>query len=143
MGQSNAENRIADGVQRGIKAAGLDDYFEEIIVPVEKVTECKAGKKRINKRKLYPGYIVVHMLINDDTWFVVRETPGIGDFLAGLKANLSPGSDSTNAVLFRYETHMACMEMGGHSTPVGDWTLRELEKHQPEVYARHLRKHPT
>ena len=40
----------------------------------------KSGKRRIVKRKLYPGYIMVHMAINDDTWFLVRETPGIGDF---------------------------------------------------------------
>ena len=78
--QSNRENSIADALQRRIKVAGLDDFFEEIIVPVEKVTEFKAGKKRVSKRNLYPGYIVVHMAINDDTWFVVRETPGIGDF---------------------------------------------------------------
>ena len=51
-----------------------------MIVPTEKVTEFKGGKKRVVKRKLYPGYLVVHMEINDDTWFLVRETPGIGDF---------------------------------------------------------------
>ena len=60
--------------------AGLDRYFGEVIVPTEKVTEFKGGKKRVIKRKLYPGYLVVHMEINDDTWFLVRETPGIGDF---------------------------------------------------------------
>jgi transcriptional antiterminator NusG len=51
-----------------------------VIVPTEKVTEFKGGKKKVIKRKLYPGYLVVHMEINDDTWFLVRETPGIGDF---------------------------------------------------------------
>ena len=49
-------------------------------MPTEKVTEFKAGKRRVYKRKLYPGYVVAHMVINDDTWFLVRETPGIGDF---------------------------------------------------------------
>jgi transcriptional antiterminator NusG len=49
-------------------------------VPTEKVTEFKGGKKRVVPRKLYPGYILVEMVINDDTWFLVRETPGIGDF---------------------------------------------------------------
>ena len=44
------------------------------------VTEFKGGKKKIVKKKLYPGYIVVHMIINDETWFLVRETTGIGDF---------------------------------------------------------------
>ena len=52
----------------------------KIIVPTEMVSEFKGGKKRVVKRKLYPGYLVVHMEINDDTWFLVRETPGIGDF---------------------------------------------------------------
>lgn len=78
--QSNREDSIADALQRRIKIAGLDRYFDEIIVPIEKVSEFKNGKKRVVKRKLYPGYIVVHMELNDDTWFLVRETPGIGDF---------------------------------------------------------------
>ena len=51
-----------------------------MIVPTEKVTEFKGGKKKVVERKLYPGYIVVHMHINDDTWFAVRETSGVGDF---------------------------------------------------------------
>lgn len=78
--QSNREDSIADALQRRIAIAGLGEYFDEIIVPTEKVSEFKAGKKRIVKRKIYPGYIVVHMELNDDTWFLVRETPGIGDF---------------------------------------------------------------
>lgn len=78
--QSNRENSIAEALQRRVAIAGLEEYFDEVIVPTEKVTEFKGGKKRIVKRKLYPGYIVAHMAINDDTWFLVRETPGIGDF---------------------------------------------------------------
>jgi transcription termination/antitermination protein NusG len=78
--QSNREESIRDGLMRRVKVAGLEDYFKEIIVPTETVTEFKNGKKRVVKRKLYPGYIVVNMAITDDTWFLVRETPGIGDF---------------------------------------------------------------
>ncbi len=78
--QSNREDSIRDSLQRRVKVAGLDRYFGEIIVPVEMVSEFKGGKKRVVKRKLYPGYIVAHMEINDETWFLVRETPGIGDF---------------------------------------------------------------
>ena len=78
--QSNREKSISEALQRRVSVEGLDEYFGEIIVPTEKVTEFKGGKKRIVRRKLYPGYILVHMHINDDTWFVVRETPGIGDF---------------------------------------------------------------
>lgn len=78
--QSNRENSVADALRRRVTIEALDDYFGQIIVPTEKVTEFKGGKKRVVHRKLYPGYILVEMVINDDTWFLVRETPGIGDF---------------------------------------------------------------
>ena len=64
--------------------AGLEKYFGDIIVPTEMISEFKGGKKRVSKRKLYPGYIVVHMEINDDTWYLVRETSGIGDFTGAM-----------------------------------------------------------
>jgi transcriptional antiterminator NusG len=78
--QSNREESIREGLLRRVAIQGLDRFFGEVIVPMEKVTEFKGGKKRVIKRKLYPGYLVVHMEINEDTWFLVRETPGIGDF---------------------------------------------------------------
>ena len=78
--QSNRERSIAASLQRKVAIEGLERYFGQIVVPTEKVTEFKGGKKKIVERKLYPGYIVVQMAINDDTWFAVRETSGIGDF---------------------------------------------------------------
>lgn len=79
--QVNREKSICDALRRRVKVAGLDNYFGEILIPTEDVREFnKSGKQRIVKRKLYPGYILVNMAINDDTWFLVRETPGIGDF---------------------------------------------------------------
>jgi transcriptional antiterminator NusG len=78
--QSNREDSIRDALLRRIQIAGLEGFFGEIIVPTEMVTEIKGGKKRVAKRKLYPGYIVIHMELNDDTWFLVRDTPGVGDF---------------------------------------------------------------
>jgi transcriptional antiterminator NusG len=78
--QSNRERSIAEALERKMRIEGLDKYFDQVIVPTEKVTEFKGGKKKVVERKLYPGYIVVHMHINDDTWFAVRETSGVGDF---------------------------------------------------------------
>jgi transcriptional antiterminator NusG len=78
--QSNREDSIREALQRRIHREGLDDFFGDIIVPIEMVSEFKNGKKRVVKRKLYPGYLVVHMELNEDTWFLVRETHGIGDF---------------------------------------------------------------
>lgn len=78
--QSNREKSISSNLIRRVKMAGLEDYFGEILVPTEDLVEYKNGKKKVTKQKLYPGYIVVHMAINDETWFLVRETGGIGDF---------------------------------------------------------------
>jgi len=90
--QVNRENSICDALKRRVKVAGMEHYFGDVLVPTEDVREFnKAGKQRITKRKLYPGYIVVNMSINDDSWFLVRETSGIGDFTgaAGKPAALS------------------------------------------------------
>ena len=78
--QSNREDSIREGLIRRIKLQGLDHLFGEVIVPKEQVTEFKSGKKRVVSRKLYPGYILVHMVLNDESWYLVRETSGIGDF---------------------------------------------------------------
>ena len=78
--QSNREDSIREGLIRRIKLQGLDHLFGEVIVPKEQVTEFKSGKKRVVSRKLYPGYILVHMALNDESWYLVRETSGIGDF---------------------------------------------------------------
>ncbi|MDR3183236.1 MAG: transcription termination/antitermination protein NusG [Planctomycetaceae bacterium] len=78
--QVNREDTIKKNLERRIAVSGLKDLFGDILVPTEKVTEIRGDKKRIVKRKLYPGYIMVFMEINDDTWFLVRETSGVGDF---------------------------------------------------------------
>lgn len=79
--QVNRETSICDALRRRVKINGMESYFKEILVPTEDVAEFnKSGKRRVVKKKLYPGYIMVNMVINDDTWFLVRETGGIGDF---------------------------------------------------------------
>jgi transcriptional antiterminator NusG len=78
--QSNREDSIREALLRRIAMQGMEGWFGDVIVPKEQVTEFKSGKKRVVWRKLYPGYILVHMILNDDTWYLVRETGGIGDF---------------------------------------------------------------
>jgi transcriptional antiterminator NusG len=79
--QVNREDSIKDALLRRVKMNGLDRYFKEIVVPTEDVVEfTKTGKRRVVKKKLYPGYILVNLAVTDESWFVVRETPGIGDF---------------------------------------------------------------
>jgi transcriptional antiterminator NusG len=79
--QSSREDTIRDALQRRVKIQGLQRYFGQIVVPTEKITEIRNNKKRVVERKTYPGYIMVQMELNEKTWFVVRETPGVGDFV--------------------------------------------------------------
>jgi transcriptional antiterminator NusG len=91
--QVNREESIRAALERKVKIEGLERYFGEVVVPTEDIAEfTKTGKRRIVKKKLYPGYIMVNMAINDDTWFAVRETSGIGDFTgsAGRPAPMNP-----------------------------------------------------
>ena len=78
--QVNREDMIRESLIRKVHVAGMEHYFDRILVPSEKVTEVRGGKKRVVRKKLYPGYIMIRMVVNDDTWFLVRETAGIGDF---------------------------------------------------------------
>jgi transcriptional antiterminator NusG len=86
--QSSREDTIRDALQRRVKIQALEKYFGKdldgkprIVVPTEKITEIRNNKKRIVERKTYPGYIMVQMELNEKTWFLVRETPGVGDFV--------------------------------------------------------------
>ena len=79
--QSGREDTIRDGIVRRIKMEALDRYFDQVVVPTEKSTEIRNNKKKIVERKSYPGYIMIHMELNEKTWFLVRETSGVGDFV--------------------------------------------------------------
>ncbi len=104
--QSNRERSIADALRRKIAIEGLDSYFGQVLVPTEKVTEFKGGKKKIVERKLWPGYIAVEMHVNDDTWFAIRETSGIGDF-TGSAGKPTPMEPSEIALILHTEEEEA------------------------------------
>lgn len=96
--QSNREDRVREGVERRIREAGLTNVVTRVIVPTEVVTEIKGGKKRSHERKLYPGYVMAEMDLQEDPQaaeeaiFLVKETPGVGDFV-GTPGRPSPMSD--------------------------------------------------
>jgi len=79
--QSGKEDQVIKKLNDKVEAAGLASRITRVLVPTEKITEIKSGKKRVVERKLYPGYIMLQMDMTDELWFVIRETPGIGDFV--------------------------------------------------------------
>ncbi len=89
----NREDSIRDSLAKRIALSEHKDLFGEILVPTEDVVEfTRAGKRKVVKRKLYPGYLMIRMGVNDESWFLVRETPGIGDF-TGASGKPTPMSD--------------------------------------------------
>lgn len=78
---SGQETRAKKGLLERAKALGFEEHFAEVLVPEESVVEMVGGQKRTSKRKFFPGYIIVHMELNDETWHVVKGTPKVTGFV--------------------------------------------------------------
>lgn len=87
---SGMEKSAETALRERIKRADLEDCFAEILVPTEDVSEVRNGKKRVSTRRMYSGYIFVKMLMNDETWHLVKNTPRITGFLGGSANRPSP-----------------------------------------------------
>jgi transcription termination/antitermination protein NusG len=105
--QSSREDTIRDALERRVKIQGLQKYFGRIVVPTEKITEIRNNKKRTVERKTYPGYIMVEMELNEKTWFTVRETPGVGDFVGAHGTPTKMTSVEVNQMLNEQEQSAA------------------------------------
>jgi len=81
--QSGREESIKEAIERRVKIEGLEEFFGQIIIPVERVTEMRGGKRVVKERKLYPGYLMVEVEYNDQILYLFRETSGVGDFVGG------------------------------------------------------------
>jgi len=82
---SGFERKVKESLEQRVKALGLEDKIEEILIPTEDVVEIKGGKKVITPRKFFPGYILVKMELDDHTWYVVRSTPKVTGFVGSGK----------------------------------------------------------
>ncbi len=81
--QSGREESIKEAIEKRVKIEGLEGYFGQIIIPVEKVTVMRNGKRVVREQKLYPGYLMVEVEFNDRILYLFRETSGVGDFVGG------------------------------------------------------------
>jgi transcriptional antiterminator NusG len=80
---SGFENKAKKSLEDRVKIEKLQDYFGEVLIPMEQVVEMIKGEKRTSKRKFFPGYILVHMEMNKQTWHLVKSTPKITGFVGG------------------------------------------------------------
>jgi len=110
---SGQEQKVRESIEKRIRIEEMQDYIQEVLVPVEKVAEVRSGKKTVTTRKLYPGYVFIHMALLDENnrvvekpWYFVRDTQGIIGFVGGerpsptseeeieqIKSQISDGED--------------------------------------------------
>ncbi|MGH1542323.1 MAG: transcription termination/antitermination protein NusG [Arenicella sp.] len=91
---SNYEKRVAESLKEYIERAGMEDMFGEILVPTEEVVEMKAGQKRTSERRFFPGYVLIQMEMNDDSWHLVKSVPRVSGFVGGTTLRPAPITDA-------------------------------------------------
>ncbi len=90
---SGFEKQVQRSMDERVKHAGMEDLFGEVLVPTEEVVEIRGGQKRKSDRKFFPGYVLVHMELNDDTWHLVKDVPKVMGFVGGTSDRPAPISD--------------------------------------------------
>ncbi|MEW6545934.1 MAG: transcription termination/antitermination protein NusG [Bacillota bacterium] len=78
---SGYENKVKANLEKRVKSMGMEDRIFRVVVPTEDEVEIKDGKRKITKKKIYPGYVLVEMIMSDESWYVVRHTPGVTGFV--------------------------------------------------------------
>ena len=98
--QTGHEERVKATLESRAQQFSLQEKISQVLIPTEKVSEIKAGKKKISTRKFFPGYVLVEMELNDDTWYLVKNTPGVSGFIGSGRKPL-PLKDTEVASIIR------------------------------------------
>ena len=101
---SQYERRVKESLEERVKLAGIEDKFGEVLVPTEKVVEMRQGQRRDSERLFYPGYVLIQMEMDDETWHLVRHVPRVLGFVGGTSDRPAPISKKElDSILNRVE----------------------------------------
>ena len=101
---SNFEHKVKESLVERVRRAGLGEKFGEILVPTEEVVEMREGQRRKSERKFFPGYVLVQMEMDDETWHLVKEVPKVLGFIGGSSDRPAPITDKeAQAILNRVQ----------------------------------------
>lgn len=103
---SGHENKVKEKLEMRAESMGMQDYIHRIVVPMEKVVETKDGVTKEKEKKMFPGYIIVEMVMTDEAWYIVRNTPGVTGFIG------SSGKGAKPTPLQPYEVDKILSSMG-------------------------------
>jgi transcription termination/antitermination factor NusG len=79
---SGHENKVKATIEKAVKTRGMEQFIQEVVVPTEDVVETtKTGKEKVRQRKIYPSYVLIKMIITDESWYIVRNTKGVTGFV--------------------------------------------------------------
>lgn len=102
---SGYEKKVAGSLKERIALYNMQDKFGEVLVPTEEVVEMRSGQKRKSERKFFPGYVLVQMELDDDTWHLVKETPRVMGFIGGKADKPAPITEAeAEAILQRVQS---------------------------------------
>ncbi|MEM5538040.1 transcription termination/antitermination protein NusG [Neptuniibacter pectenicola] len=102
---SGYEKRVMNTLKERVELHSMQELFGEILVPTEEVVEIRDGKKRKSERKFYPGYVLVNMDMNDESWHLVKNTPHVLGFIGGTAGKPAPITEAeANEILSRVES---------------------------------------
>lgn len=96
---SGYENKVKANLERRIESMNMEEKIFRILVPMEDEVEFKNGKKKIAKKKVFPGYVLVEMIMTDDSWYVVRNTPGVTGFVGSGTKPIPLTEEEVTAIL--------------------------------------------
>jgi transcriptional antiterminator NusG len=98
---SGYEKKVAATMRERIELHNMQDRFGDVLVPTEEVVEMRGGQKRRSERKFFPGYVLVQMELDDDTWHLVKETPRVLGFIGGKAESPAPITDKEAAAILQ------------------------------------------
>ena len=87
---SGHENKVKEKLEMRASTMGMEDYIFRVVVPEQKEVEYKDGKEKVKVKKMFPGYILVEMIMTDEAWFIVRNTPGVTGFIGSSGKGAKP-----------------------------------------------------
>ncbi len=108
---SGYENKVRANLEKRVESMGMEDKIFRVLVPEDEETEIKNGKRKVAKKKVFPGYVLAEMVMTDDSWYVVRNTPGVTGFVG------STGSGSKPIPLLPEEVDTVLKRMGMNEHP--------------------------
>lgn len=100
---SGFEQKAKAALEERVKSLGLSDLIGEVLVPAEKVVELVKGKKKTSSRKFFPGYVLVHMVLNDETWHIIKNTPKVTGFVGDATDPCPISEDEVRAITHQME----------------------------------------